>query len=157
MAPIPLQRRRGLRTIGYGHLVKKRPCDGTAPESFRAGLTEPEGAKLLVSDMANARSTVSAAVTMKLAEGQYAALCDFVFNVGSTNFRNSTLLSLLNAGQHDAVLVLPAESRLDCAHLSLSSITRSTRAMIDNGGPLRRHLSDNRVDCDVSNSLFSWP
>jgi len=95
-------------TIGYGHLVKKRPCDGTEPEPFRLGLSEPDGARLLVADMANARSTVSAAVTQVLSDGQFAALCDFVFNIGSTNFRNSTLLSVVNAARDGDV---PAQFR----------------------------------------------
>ena len=95
-------------TIGYGHLVKKQPCDGSEPERFRSGLSEPVGTELLLADMMNARSTVSAAVATALSDGQYAALCDFVFNVGSTNFRNSSLLTLVNSGRHDE---LPAQFR----------------------------------------------
>jgi lysozyme len=90
-------------TIGYGHLVKKAPCDGTEPPSFLAGLTEPQGEMLLVEDMAQAQSIVMQSVTVPMLDGQYAALCDFVFNVGGSNFRSSTLLKVVNARQDGQV------------------------------------------------------
>ena len=84
-------------TIGYGHLVKRAPCDGTEPPRFQKGLTEPEGSDLLVRDMGTSQYAVMQAVVAPLTDGQFAALCDFTFNVGSSNFRNSTLLQLVNA------------------------------------------------------------
>ena len=36
-------------------------------------------------------------------DGQFAALADFVFNVGSTNFKDSTLLQVVNTKQEDRV------------------------------------------------------
>jgi GH24 family phage-related lysozyme (muramidase) len=83
-------------TIGYGHLVKKAPCDGSEPAPFPSGITEARGEQLLISDMTTAESTVVTAVTVKLSDGQFAALADFVFNVGSANFRNSALLRVIN-------------------------------------------------------------
>jgi lysozyme len=90
-------------TIGYGHLIKKAPCDGSEAIEFRNGITEQVGEDLLIGDMASAQSTVVSAVTAKLTDGQFAALADFVFNVGGTNFRGSTLLRVVNAGQTDSV------------------------------------------------------
>ncbi len=90
-------------TIGYGHLIRKAPCDGTEPADFLDGITEPEGEALLVKDMADAQIAVMLAVTTKLTDTQYAALCAFVFNVGGGAFRKSTLLKFVNAGQHDQV------------------------------------------------------
>jgi GH24 family phage-related lysozyme (muramidase) len=90
-------------TIGYGHLVKLAPCDGSEPADWQDGISEPEGEELLVSDMSNAQIAVMLAVTTKLTDNQYAALCDFVFNVGATNFRKSRLLQVVNADQHDQV------------------------------------------------------
>ena len=95
-------------TIAYGHLVKKAPCDGGEPAEFRRGVTEPQGAELLVTDMASAQLTVMTAVQAKLTDGQFAALSDFIYNVGGANFRKSTLLQEVNAGQHDRV---PAQFR----------------------------------------------
>lgn len=90
-------------TIAYGHLVKKARCDGSEPEEFRAGVTEPRGAEMLATDMEKAERAVTGAVPVDLTEGQYGALCDFVYNVGASNFRSSTLLKVVNAGDVDAV------------------------------------------------------
>ena len=90
-------------TIGYGHLIKRSPCDGSERADWQDGITEPEGEGLLVEDMGDAQIAVMLAVTTKLTDTQYAAMCDFVFNVGANNFRKSRLLQVVNAGQHDQV------------------------------------------------------
>lgn len=90
-------------TIAYGHLIKKAPCDGSEPEPFLDGITEPEGVVLLRDDMEIAEGAVMTLVNVALTDGQYAALSDFVFNVGSGNFRESTLLTMVNSGRHDQV------------------------------------------------------
>jgi len=90
-------------TIGYGHLVKRSPCDGSESADWQDGITEPVGEALLVEDMTDAQIAVMLSVTTKLSDTQFAALCDFVFNVGATNFRMSRLLQVVNAGQHDQV------------------------------------------------------
>jgi len=93
-------------TIGYGHLVKKSPCNGTEPEEFRKGITEMFGEALLVTDMGSAQYAVMTMVKLApkdLSDGQFAALADFVFNVGSANFKASTLLQVVNTKQEDRV------------------------------------------------------
>ncbi len=90
-------------TIAYGHLVKLAPCDGTEPSEFLDGITREEGTELLVEDMGTAQLAVMKLVDVDLTDGQYAALCDFVFNVGSGNFKRSTLLKVLNGGDFDGV------------------------------------------------------
>jgi len=89
----------GYCTIGYGHLLKKARCNGTEPPEFLSGLTKPAGERLLVDDMGGAQYTVMSNVRVSMTDGQFGSLVDFVFNVGSTNFRNSTLLRTVNSGQ----------------------------------------------------------
>jgi lysozyme len=55
--------------------------------------------------MATAQNTVLEAISLPMSDWQYAALADFVFNVGSSNFRTSTLLRVINAG--DTAQVAP--------------------------------------------------
>lgn len=98
----------GFCTIGYGHLIKKARCDGTENQEFKSGITEQQGEALLIEDMDWAQYSVMQAVSVELTEGQYAALVDFVFNVGSGNFNKSTLLKKVNAQQHAEV---PAQLR----------------------------------------------
>jgi len=90
-------------TIGYGHLVKLAPCDGREPAEFLRGLTEPQGHALLVRDMASAQYAVMTNVKGSITDGQFAALTDFTFNVGTANLASSTLLKVLNKGQLDQV------------------------------------------------------
>jgi len=93
----------GYCTIGYGHLIKKSSCNGTEDVLFSNEITEIQGEELLVVDMNWAKYMVGKHVSVELTEGQYAALVDFVFNVGSGNFVSSTLLQRINAGQHGNV------------------------------------------------------
>lgn len=90
-------------TIGYGHLIKRAACDGSEIPEFRRGISEPEGTVLLRGDMGRAQLAVMTAVTVELTDAQYAALCDFVFNVGSTNFKKSKLLAVVNSRDFDQV------------------------------------------------------
>jgi len=93
----------GYCTIAYGHVVKLAPCDGSEPDEFLNGVSEPRGGELLVKDLERAQRAVMTNVgiwpTMNLTDGQYAALCDFTFNVGGGNLKSSTLLQVINAGQ----------------------------------------------------------
>ncbi|TPQ27882.1 lysozyme [Methylomonas koyamae] len=95
-------------TIGYGHLIKQARCNGTEPAEFRNGISEPRGGELLVSDMERAQIAVLTKTKVPLTDGQYAALCDFVYNVGTGNFAKSSLLSVVNKQQFDRV---PAQFR----------------------------------------------
>jgi lysozyme len=95
-------------SIGYGHKIKKNPCDGGEPPEFRHGITEPKAGAILTQDMEAARLSVMTGASVKLSDGQYAALCDFTYNVGAGNFKGSTLLKLVNQGDFDKV---PAQFR----------------------------------------------
>src|SRR5215510_3686830 len=81
-------------SIGYGHKIKKGGCDGDEPAEFRRGITETKASTLLTDDMEVARRSVMTVTSVKLSDGQYAALCDFTYNIGSSNFKGSTLLKL---------------------------------------------------------------
>ncbi len=93
----------GYCTIGYGHLIKKARCDGTEPAQFLQKISDAQGTALLVTDMRRAQITVTAAVQVPLTDLQYAALTDFVFNVGAGNFASSSLLRVINAKQFEQV------------------------------------------------------
>lgn len=90
-------------SIAYGHLVKKSPCNGTESDEFLRGVCEPRATEILNVDMAGAQRTVQASVRVALNDAKFAALCDFVYNVGPQNFKTSTLLRVVNAKQFDQV------------------------------------------------------
>jgi lysozyme len=82
----------GVWTIGWGH---------TGPEVC-AGLvwTQAQADTALSNDEHNAVYMVNNLVQVILTQHEFDALVDFVFNVGGGNFRTSTLLTKLNAGDY---------------------------------------------------------
>ena len=90
-------------TIGYGHLIKLAPCDGNESNEFRAGISVPQGTEILRRDMEKAERGIMTLVDTDLTDGQYGALCDFVFNVGAGNFRTSTLRRRVEARDFDRI------------------------------------------------------
>jgi len=83
----------GFPTIGYGHRLLH-------PESFPDGVDEQQAAELLACDVRDAEQAVQRLVKVPLAQGQFDALVDFVFNLGAGRFATSTLLKRLNAGNY---------------------------------------------------------
>lgn len=84
----------GFLTIGWGHLVKE-------DEDFSDGITYYQADALLREDIIVAEKAVNKHVTRKLTQAQFDALVSFVFNVGETAFRKSTLLQWINANDRD--------------------------------------------------------
>jgi len=84
----------GFRTIGYGH----RLLPG---ETFPNGITLAIAEQILAKDVAIAEANVARLVKVPLTQGQFDALVDFVFNLGSARLASSTLLRYLNAGNYD--------------------------------------------------------
>ena len=80
----------GILTIGYGH---------TGADVFVGKeITQDEADALLEKDFAHAAKRVNDLVRVPISQGEYDALVSFVYNVGETNFENSSLLKKLNAG-----------------------------------------------------------
>jgi lysozyme len=85
----------GLPTIGYGHRLLH-------PESFPNGITEQQASEILATDVREAEQAVHRLVRVELAQGQFDALVDFCFNLGSGRLAASTLLADLNTGRYNA-------------------------------------------------------
>lgn len=104
----------GLDTIGVGHLIVKPEkhtgmiiINGT-PIAFTNGLTKQQILDLLGQDLHRFEKAVNDDVKVLLSQNQFDALVSFAFNVGVGNFKQSTLLQLLNEGKYDEV---PAQLR----------------------------------------------
>jgi lysozyme len=82
----------GKWTIGYGHTKD-------VESGMSIGFEEAEN--LLFQDVREAERAVRAMVTVPLNDNQFSALVSFVFNLGATNFANSTLKRLLNEGNYE--------------------------------------------------------
>lgn len=75
-------------TIGIGH------TGGVTPGQV---CTEEEAIEWLKEDCAEAEEAINDYVDVELTQNQIDALVSLIFNIGVGNFRNSTLLKLLNA------------------------------------------------------------
>ena len=83
----------GVWTIGYGTI--KYPNGVSVKKGDTC--TEAQADKWMQSDCAWVRKTLRTKITSKkLNQNQYDALASFIYNVGETQFGNSTLLSLIN-------------------------------------------------------------
>jgi lysozyme len=85
----------GIPTIAYGHRI-------LPTESFPNGVDEAQGAALLSSDVRVAENAVQRLVRVELAQSQFDALVDFVYNLGPRKLEASTLLRVLNVGRYGA-------------------------------------------------------
>ena len=83
----------GVWTIGYGHT--KGVYDGMT-------ITQEEAEQMLLTELEEYEGYVEKYVTVPLTQNQFDALVVWVYNLGPTNFRNSTLLKELNSGDYTA-------------------------------------------------------
>jgi lysozyme len=79
----------GVWTIGYGHT-----------NGVHAGMTitQAQADEWLAEDLAWTVAAVNRLVTVPLTQGQFDALVDFAYNVGTGAFAGSTLLRAVNKG-----------------------------------------------------------
>lgn len=83
----------GILTVGYG--TTRGVKDGDT-------VTEYEATEMLLHDLDKYAQEVNDSVQVELTQNQFDALCSFTYNLGGRNFRASTLLKLLNAGNYKA-------------------------------------------------------
>lgn len=96
-------------SVGYGELVHRGNCNGDASEQlYRNGISESQASDLLRQRLNSFQQLINDAVTVELNQNQFDSLVSFSYNVGNGNFRQSTLLRLLNQGNYGAV---PTELR----------------------------------------------
>ena len=80
-------------TIGFGHTGGVKPGDTC---------TKEQAAEWLRDDVAWVNDALTDTVRVPLNQNQIDALGDFIFNIGRTQWESSTLLKLLNNGEHQA-------------------------------------------------------
>lgn len=91
-------------TIGYGTLIHQGNCNGDASEKpYGSGITESRAMELLKERLVGFEQTINDVVTVDLNQNQYDSLVSFTYNVGSANFKSSTLLKVLNQGKYGDV------------------------------------------------------
>ena len=84
----------GVWTIGYGHTIDVK-------EGMR--ITQHQCDVMLEVDIETYENYVNEQVDVSLTQNQFDALVSWVYNLGPTNLRNSTMLKVLNAGKYEEV------------------------------------------------------
>lgn len=85
----------GVWTIGWGWT---RPVDGVAIHEGMV-ITQEKADQLLVEGLKDYEAPVNSNVTVKITQSEFDALVSFTYNLGAANFKSSTLLKKLNAGE----------------------------------------------------------
>ena len=86
----------GVLTIGYGHTLNVKPDDV---------INKDTADRLFVEDVEYVEKQLDSEKYSKLlSQGQYDALVDFIFNLGWTKYRNSTLRKKLLCNVNDATI-----------------------------------------------------
>ena len=83
-------------TIGYGTIV----IDGK-PVRLGTTITQAQAEAYLYADIQKFEDHVNQLLNVPVSQEQFDALVSFVYNLGPTNFRKSTLLRLLNQGRYE--------------------------------------------------------
>jgi lysozyme len=84
---------KGLLTIGVGHLIK-----ANEQHLVNAVLTDEQIKDLLKRDLKWCSEAVENSVRVPLKQPAFDALYSFCFNIGETNFKRSTVVKRINAG-----------------------------------------------------------
>lgn len=88
----------GKKTIGWGHVI-------TPLDSIVQPINVLKAEELLYNDLKWAEKAVNKFVKTTINQNQFDALVCLVFNIGATNFKDSTLIKVLNEGSLDKVPV----------------------------------------------------
>ena len=84
----------GVWTIGYGH---------TKDIEEGMTITKEQAEEMLVDELHEYESYINECVTVELSQNQFDALVSWVYNLGPTNLKSSTMLKVLNSGDFDGV------------------------------------------------------
>ena len=84
----------GVWTIGYGHIKDVKEGDK---------ISKAEADEMLVHEIEEYENYVNTAVNVPLSQNQFDAIVSWVFNLGNGNLRASTMLKVINAGDHAGV------------------------------------------------------
>jgi lysozyme len=84
----------GVPTIGYGHIKGVSMGDT---------ITQEQADEMFNHEMHEYETYVNTAVTVPLSQNQYDAIVSWVFNLGNGNLLASTMLKVINSGDHAGV------------------------------------------------------
>lgn len=88
----------GVPTIGYGSTYYE---NGVSVSLKDSEITEEWAEELLLSTLDVYEKAINSMVISHISQNQYDALVSFVYNVGVTNFKKSSILKIVNVDPND--------------------------------------------------------
>jgi len=92
----------GVPTIGYGSTFY---CDGSRVKITDPEISEKEAYKLMSFHANDFAKKIQSVVKVPLNQNQLDALTSFVYNVGLTNFKGSTMFRLINEQRFETAAI----------------------------------------------------
>jgi lysozyme len=130
------RRNKGKWTIGWGH---------TGPE-VHEGLvwTQAQADDAFERDLMRSENYIIALVIVPLTQNQFDALVSFIYNIGYTQFYNSTLRRLLNAGEYKQAAAQFARWKYDDGEVLQGLVRRraAEEKMFSQGAPSWNPISN---------------
>lgn len=86
----------GVPTIGYGSTYH---IDGSKVTMHDAPITKEQAVKLMRGTIKKYEEAVSSAIRKPITQNQFDACVSLAYNIGTANFRKSTLVQMINDGE----------------------------------------------------------
>lgn len=115
----------GVPTIGYG---ATHYADGRRVKMTDKPISEAEASALLQEMLKQYEDIIHRNVKVKLNQNQFDALVSFVYNLGETNFKKSTLLKKINTNPNDESISLEFAKWVKAGGRVLTGLVRRRKA-----------------------------
>lgn len=112
----------GLRTIGFGHLIK--PGENFPDE---VEITKEKAYELLANDVVLCESAIKARIKVPLNQNQFDALVSFGFNCGTGVYVLSDACKALNAGKYEEV----PEKLLAWSKVRINGVLQTNKGLLN--------------------------
>jgi len=94
----------GKPTIGYGHVIDSK-LKLVALTKAAPRMTREKAEELLKNDVKEAENAINSSVKVNISQGQFDALVSLIYNWGAYNFKISSGLRKLNAGDYNGAAI----------------------------------------------------
>ncbi|MEY3197354.1 MAG: hypothetical protein RLZZ59_725 [Pseudomonadota bacterium] len=119
-SPVPYFCPAGLRTIGYGHVIR-------GDENYQI-VSEFDAEEILRKDLYIAEMAVARNIVTPLESNQFDALVSFVFNLGAASLQRSSLRQKINYGSDDDEIYTEFMKWVYCQGRKLPGLIRRREA-----------------------------
>lgn len=115
----------GIATIGYGTTFYP---DGKKVTMKDKAITASMAEQYIMSYMDSNINQLNKLIKISLTQNQFDAICDFVYNLGITNFKSSSLLKSINNNSNDDII---KECFLKWVNIRINGVLKKMQGLIN--------------------------